>query len=140
MILDGSRRCFAQWQYAGGASVTLQRDGTVQTGGGADGLGVLWFAARPYGDFSLRLQFRDDATAPARANSGVQVRFPAPKSPTPGCPTTFDGNEEETTRRGSRSTAATRSRSTTRPTAGPTIPARPARSTASPTWTRPPRA
>ena len=94
VILDGSRRCFAQWKYAGGASVTLQRDGTVQTGGGADGLGVLWFAARPYGDFSLRLQFRDDATAPARANSGVQVRFPAPKSPTPGCPTTFDGNEE----------------------------------------------
>ena len=95
VILDGSRKCFAQWKYAGGASATLQRDGTVQTGGGADGLGVLWFAARPYGDFSLRLQFRDDATAPARANSGVQVRFPAPKSPTPGCPTTFDGDEQD---------------------------------------------
>ena len=94
-ILDGSRKCFAQWRYAGGASATLQRDGTVQTGAGTDGLGVLWFAARPYGDFSLRLQFRDDAAAPARANSGVQVRFPAPKSPTPGCPTTFDGNEQD---------------------------------------------
>ena len=95
VILDGSRKCFAQWKYAGGASATLQRDGTVQTGPGADGLGVLWFAARPYGDFSLRLQFRDDATAPARANSGVQVRFPAPKSPTPGCPTTFNGEEQD---------------------------------------------
>jgi hypothetical protein len=94
VILDGSRRCFAQWRYAGGASATLQRDGTVRTGAG-DGLGVLWFAARPYGDFSLRLQFRDDAPGPVRANSGVQVRFPAPKSPTPGCPTTFNGSEQD---------------------------------------------
>jgi hypothetical protein len=94
VILDGSRKCFAQWRYAGGASVTPQGDGTVQTGPGDPGLGVLWFAARPYGDFSLRLQFRDDATGGARANSGVQVRFPAPKSPTTGCPTTFNGNEQ----------------------------------------------
>ena len=94
MILDGSRKCFAKWKYAGGAAVKPKRDGTVQTGPGADGLGVLWFAARPYGDFSMRLQFRDDATAGARANSGVQVRFPAPKRPTTGCPTTFDGAEQ----------------------------------------------
>ena len=44
---------------------TLPARRHVQTGPGAPGLGVLWFAARPYGDFSLRLQFRDDATAPA---------------------------------------------------------------------------
>jgi Domain of Unknown Function (DUF1080) len=74
--------------------MTLQRDGTLQSGAGAPGLGVLWFKARPYGDFSLRLQFRDDAQAGARANSGVQVRFPAPKGPVLGCPTTFDGNEQ----------------------------------------------
>jgi len=85
VIFDGSRRCFEQWRYTGGASMNLQRDGTVQSGAGAPGLGVLWFKARPYGDFSLRLQFRDDATGGARANSGVQVRFPAPKSPAPGC-------------------------------------------------------
>jgi hypothetical protein len=85
-ILDGSRRCFAQWRYTGGASMTLQRDGSVRSGPGAPGLGVLWYAARPYGDFSLRLQFRDDSPeGGARANSGVQVRFPAPKSPVPGC-------------------------------------------------------
>jgi hypothetical protein len=94
VIFDGSRRCFAQWQYTGGASMNLQKDGTVQSGPGAPGLGVLWFKARPYGDFSLRLQFRDDAQGGARANSGVQVRFPAPKGPVPGCPTTFDGNEQ----------------------------------------------
>ena len=86
VIFDGSRRCFAQWAYSGGASMTLQRDGTLRSGPGAPGLGTLWFKARPYGDFSLRLQFRDDAPAGgARANSGVQVRFPAPKGPVPGC-------------------------------------------------------
>ena len=92
-IFDGSRRCFERWRYTGGASMTLQRDGTLRSGPGAPGLGVLWYAARPYGDFSLKLQFRDDAPeAGARANSGVQVRFPAPNSPVPGCPETFDGN------------------------------------------------
>jgi hypothetical protein len=58
-------------------------------------LGVLWYAARPYGDFSLRLQFRDDSPiAGQRANSGVQVRFPAPKPPVPGCPMTFNGSPQ----------------------------------------------
>jgi hypothetical protein len=82
-IFDGSRRCFERWRYAGGASITLQRDGTLKAGPGAPGLGVLWYAARPYGDF-------DEG---ARANSGIQVRFPAPRPPVPGCPTTFNGGQ-----------------------------------------------
>ena len=95
VILDGSRRCFEQWRYTGGASMTLQRDGTVRSGPGAPGLGVLWFKARPYGDFSLRLQFRDDSPeGGARANSGVQVRFPAPKLPIPGSPWCTPSNGE----------------------------------------------
>jgi hypothetical protein len=86
VIFDGSRRCFNKWRFTGGASMTLRRDGTVRAGPGAPGLGVLWYKARPYGDFSLRLQFRDDSPAGgSRANSGVQVRFPAPKLPVPGC-------------------------------------------------------
>jgi hypothetical protein len=86
VIFDGSRRCFEKWRYTGGASMTLQRNRTVRSGPGAPGLGVLWYKARPYGDFSLRLQFRDDSPADGdRANSGVQVRFPAPKLPVPGC-------------------------------------------------------
>ena len=93
-IFDGTRRCFERWRYAGGASMTLQRDGTIKSGPGARGLGVLWYAARPYGDFSLKLQFRDDAPDPgARANSGIQVRFPAPHPPVPGCPMTFNGGQ-----------------------------------------------
>jgi hypothetical protein len=95
VIYDGSKRCFERWRYAGGASITRQRDGTLRTGPGAPGLGVLWYAARPYGDFDLKLQLRDDApAADARANSGVQVRFPAPHPPVPGCPTTFNGVEQ----------------------------------------------
>jgi Domain of Unknown Function (DUF1080) len=91
VIFDGSRKCFERWRYAGGASMTLQPNGTLKSGPGAPGLGVLWYAARPYGDFSLRLQFRDDAPGEgARGNSGIQVRFPAPHAPVPGCPTDDD--------------------------------------------------
>ena len=95
VIFDGTRRCFERWKYAGGSQVTLQRDGTLRAEPGAPNLGVLWYAARPYGDFSLRLQFRDDSPiAGTRANSGVQVRFPAPKPPVPGCPMTFNGSPQ----------------------------------------------
>src|SRR5918992_6133762 len=61
VIFDGSRKCFERWRYAGGSSITLQRDGTLKAAPGPPNLGVLWYAARPYGDFSLRLQFRDDS-------------------------------------------------------------------------------
>src|SRR3954454_24595456 len=95
VIFGGSRRCFARWRYAGGSMITLQRDGTLKGEPGPPNLGVLWYAARPFGDFSLRLQFRDDSPLPdRRANSGVQVRFPAPKPPVPGCPMTFNGNPQ----------------------------------------------
>ena len=95
VIFDGSRRCFERWRYAGGSQITLQRDGTLKAEPGPPNLGVLWYAARPYGDFSLRLQFRDDSpVAGQRANSGVQVRFPAPKPPVPGCPMTFNGSPQ----------------------------------------------
>jgi hypothetical protein len=97
VIFDGSRKCFQRWRYAGGSAITLQRDGTLKSGPGAPNLGTLWYAARPYGDFSLRLQFRDDSpVAGRRANSGVHVRFPAPRPPVPGCPMTFNGSPQTT--------------------------------------------
>lgn len=97
VIFDGSRTCFQRWRYAGGSSMTLQPDGTLRAGAGAPNLGVLWYAARPYGDFSLRLQFRDDSPVTGqRANSGVHVRFPAPRPPVPGCPMTFNGVPQTT--------------------------------------------
>jgi Domain of Unknown Function (DUF1080) len=42
---------------------------------------MLWYAGREFGDFSLRLQFRDTAPDPTRSNSGVFVRFPDPRTP-----------------------------------------------------------
>ena len=95
VIFDGSRRCFERWRYAGGAQITLQRDRTVRAEPGPPNLGTLWYAERPYGDFALKLQFRDDSPIPdRRANSGVHVRFPAPRPPVPGCPMTLNGNPQ----------------------------------------------
>jgi hypothetical protein len=57
---------------------TLQPDGTIR---GSGGLGMLWYAGQQYGDFSVRLQFRDARTDGGSANSGVLVRFPDPRTP-----------------------------------------------------------
>jgi hypothetical protein len=42
---------------------------------------MLWYPEKQFGDYSLRLQFRDDAPGDARANSGVFTRFPDPRTP-----------------------------------------------------------
>ncbi|MDH6515249.1 plastocyanin [Streptomyces sp. SAI-135] len=75
-ILDGSAASFAKWQQVGGGSFALNGDGTITSGTTRDGLGMLWFPERKYGDFSLKLQWRDDAPGTGNANSGVFVRFP----------------------------------------------------------------
>ena len=109
-LFDG--RSTQGWRHAGGARFEV-RDGTLRTAPG-NGLGVLYYARERYRDFVLRLRFR----AAEGANSGVHLRFPKPGADAA---------------RGS--TAATRCRSTTPP---PTRAGR-ARSTASPTSTRPAR-
>ncbi|MFE0255569.1 OmpL47-type beta-barrel domain-containing protein [Streptomyces sp. NPDC059010] len=75
-ILDGSAESFAKWQQVGGGSFARNTDGTITSGTTKPGLGMLWFPQRKYGDFSLRLQWRDDAPGTGNANSGVFVRFP----------------------------------------------------------------
>ncbi|WP_328432428.1 OmpL47-type beta-barrel domain-containing protein [Streptomyces sp. NBC_00453] len=75
-ILDGSAASFAKWEQVGGGSFGLNADGSITSGTAKDGLGMLWFPQRKYGDFSLRLQWRDDAPGTGNANSGVLVRFP----------------------------------------------------------------
>ncbi|MFI8191256.1 OmpL47-type beta-barrel domain-containing protein [Streptomyces sp. NPDC085946] len=75
-ILDGSPESFARWQHVGGGSFGLNADGSITSGTTRAGLGMLWFPERRYGDFSLRLQWRDDAPGTGNANSGVLVRFP----------------------------------------------------------------
>ncbi|WP_217236569.1 OmpL47-type beta-barrel domain-containing protein [Streptomyces sp. AC555_RSS877] len=75
-ILDGSAESFAKWQQVGGGSFAPNADGSITSGTTKAGLGMLWFPQRKYGDFSLRLQWRDDAPGTGNANSGVFVRFP----------------------------------------------------------------
>jgi plastocyanin len=75
-ILDGSAESFAKWQQVGGGSFTPNGDGSITSGTSKPGLGMLWFPERKYGDFSLKLQWRDDAPGTGNANSGVFVRFP----------------------------------------------------------------
>ncbi|MFE6407341.1 OmpL47-type beta-barrel domain-containing protein [Streptomyces sp. NPDC057837] len=75
-IFDGSAESLAKWQHVGGGSFGLNPDGTITSSTTTPGMGMLWFPQRKYGDFSLKLQWRDDAPGTGNTNSGVFVRFP----------------------------------------------------------------
>ncbi|MFJ6572589.1 OmpL47-type beta-barrel domain-containing protein [Streptomyces sp. NPDC091292] len=75
-IFDGTTGSLAKWEHVGGGSFALNGDGSMTSGTTKGGLGMLWFPERKYGDFSLKLQWRDDAPGTGNANSGVFVRFP----------------------------------------------------------------
>ncbi|MGW1407792.1 OmpL47-type beta-barrel domain-containing protein [Streptomyces sp. NPDC002403] len=75
-LFDGTAGSFAKWQQVGGGRFGLNADGTITSSTAVDGMGMLWFPGRQYGDFSLKLQWRDDAPGTGNANSGVFVRFP----------------------------------------------------------------
>ncbi|MFE0817994.1 OmpL47-type beta-barrel domain-containing protein [Streptomyces sp. NPDC058794] len=75
-ILDGSQESFAKWEQVGGGSFALNEDGSITSSTSTPGMGMLWFPERKYGDFSLKLQWRDDAPGTANTNGGVFVRFP----------------------------------------------------------------
>ncbi|MCC8337845.1 DUF1080 domain-containing protein [Streptomyces sp. R1] len=75
-ILDGSQESFAKWEQVGGGSFALNEDGSITSSTSTPGMGMLWFPERKYGDFSLKLQWRDDAAGTANTNGGVFVRFP----------------------------------------------------------------
>ncbi|WP_428961883.1 OmpL47-type beta-barrel domain-containing protein [Micromonospora fluostatini] len=74
-LLSRSGASFDQWEHVGAGGFTRNADGSI-TSKPVAGLGMLWFPIRTYGDFSLKLQWRDDAPGDGRANSGVFVRFP----------------------------------------------------------------
>nr|WP_241266036.1 family 16 glycoside hydrolase [Streptomyces boncukensis] len=77
-LFDGTKESFAQWEHVGGGGFGLNEDGAMTSSTTVDGMGMLWLPRRTYGDFSLKLQWRDDAPGgdASRANSGVFVRFP----------------------------------------------------------------
>ncbi|WP_425571459.1 OmpL47-type beta-barrel domain-containing protein [Phytohabitans rumicis] len=85
-LLDRTPASFPLWEQVGAGGFTRNADGSI-TSRPVAGLGMLWFPVRAYGDFSLRLQWRDDAPGDGRANSGVFVRFPQvhqhPQEPRP---------------------------------------------------------
>ncbi|MEU9636159.1 OmpL47-type beta-barrel domain-containing protein [Streptomyces tendae] len=75
-ILDGTQDSFAKWEQVGGGSFGLNPDGSITSSTSTPGMGMLWFPERKYGDFSLKLQWRDDAAGTTNTNGGVFVRFP----------------------------------------------------------------
>lgn len=78
-IFDGTQASFDKWEHVGGGQIDLTTDGTMTvnpTVGGS--LGMEWYPVRKYDNFSLKLQFRDDATGTGNANGGVFIRFPQP--------------------------------------------------------------
>ncbi|APY90631.1 DUF1080 domain-containing protein [Streptomyces alfalfae] len=75
-IFDGTQASLDKWEQVGGGEFGLNEDGSITSSTSVEGMGMLWFPERKYGDFSLKLQWRDDAPGNGNANGGVFVRFP----------------------------------------------------------------
>ncbi len=60
----------------GGKFELNEEEGSITSSTTVDGMGMLWLPNRAYGDYSLKLQWRDDAPGSGNANGGVFVRFP----------------------------------------------------------------
>nr|WP_237552036.1 family 16 glycoside hydrolase [Streptomyces sp. SID8359] len=76
-LFDGTAASLAKWQHVGGGAFGLnEEEGSITSSTTVGGMGMLWFPTRAYGDFSLKLQWRDDAPGSGNANGGVFVRFP----------------------------------------------------------------
>ena len=75
-LFDGTATSFKKWQVAANASTFKLVDGQIFTTS-LDGLGLLWYAAQPFSDFTLKLQFRIFDTN--NHNSGVFTRFRDPR-------------------------------------------------------------
>ncbi|MFC9856464.1 MULTISPECIES: OmpL47-type beta-barrel domain-containing protein [unclassified Streptomyces] len=76
-LFDGTAASLTKWQQVGGGQFALnEEEGSITSSTTVDGMGMLWFPSRSYGDFSLKLQWRDDAPGAGNANGGVFVRFP----------------------------------------------------------------
>jgi len=77
-IFDGTAYSLAGWRQAPSGGFGLRPDGSIRSTGG---LGMLWYANQQFADYSIRLQFKDIAPEGFRANSGVFIRFPDPRTP-----------------------------------------------------------
>ncbi|MGW4226804.1 OmpL47-type beta-barrel domain-containing protein [Streptomyces bauhiniae] len=75
-LFDGTQASLSKWEQVGGGQFSLTGDGAITSSTTVQGMGMLWFPERKYGDFSLKLRFRDDAPGTGNANGGVFIRFP----------------------------------------------------------------
>ena len=77
VLLDRSDATLAQWRQAPEGRFERMDDdsGGITPMGG---LGMLWYPVKDYGDFRLKLQFREGRTDGGFSNGGVFVRFPDP--------------------------------------------------------------
>ncbi|MGW3114804.1 OmpL47-type beta-barrel domain-containing protein [Streptomyces sp. NPDC001091] len=75
-LFDGTEASLSKWEQVGGGQFSLTGDGAITSSTTVQGMGMLWFPERRYGDFSLKLRFRDDAPGTGNANGGVFIRFP----------------------------------------------------------------
>ncbi|MFI1190251.1 OmpL47-type beta-barrel domain-containing protein [Streptomyces californicus] len=87
-LFDGTAASLARWEQVGGGAFELnEEEGSITSSTTVDGMGMLWLPNRAYGDYSLKLQWRDDAPGSGNANGGVFVRFPKvhdhPEEPRP---------------------------------------------------------
>lgn len=74
-LFDGTAESLDGWSQAPGGHFDLLPNGSLLTQGG---MGMLWYEAEEFEDFSLKLEFRDVAEGDDYANSGVFIRFPDP--------------------------------------------------------------
>jgi choline dehydrogenase-like flavoprotein len=78
-LFDGTDKTFTAWQMAGEGAFSLI-DGVLVAQPSGKGLGLLYYAPRPFGNYVLRLQFRLDRVDD---NSGIFLRFRDPRRPVP---------------------------------------------------------
>ena len=76
-VILNSAADLGRWEQAGpgGLNWMTEEGGFARTTGG---LGMPWYPVKDFGDFSLKLQWRD-SSAGTNGNSGVFVRFPQPE-------------------------------------------------------------
>ena len=79
-LFDGTPASFADWQQAGPGNFDLDAAEQVLIARPGAEIGLLFYAAAAFSDFTLRLQFRLDSRGD---NSGVFVRFRDPRQAAP---------------------------------------------------------
>jgi hypothetical protein len=79
-LFDGTLASFGDWQQAGPGNFDFDAAEQVLVARPGAEIGLLFYAAAAFSDFTLRLQFRLDSR---NDNSGIFVRFRDPRQPPP---------------------------------------------------------